>query len=167
MRRLLIVRHAVAHPRNVHRWPNDADRPLTEIGKKKFQRVARRMSAILDRPEILFTSSLKRARQTARILRREAGFPKPKEMRELRPGGGAKRVIDALRAANAEFVAIVGHEPDLSELSSELLAGSPTAVAGSLKKGGLVLLEFSDDIESGKASLTAYVPPRVLAGRKS
>jgi phosphohistidine phosphatase len=167
MRRLLIVRHAIAHQRNVQHWPDDADRPLTKIGKKKFERVARRVGSFLDKPELLFTSPLTRARQTARILRREADFPKPKQMGALRPGGGSKRVIDGLREADAKFVAIVGHEPDLSELISELLVGSPSTVAGSLKKGGLVVLEFSDDIQSGKASLAAYVPPRLLAARKS
>ena len=90
MRRLLIVRHAIAHERNVQRWPDDADRPLTQIGRKKFERASRRIGTFLDKPEILFTSPLKRARQTARILRREANFPKPKEMRALRPDGSSE-----------------------------------------------------------------------------
>src|SRR5262245_49654789 len=162
MRKLLMVRHAIAHARDVKRWPTDVDRPLTAAGKRKFERVARRCGVVFDRPQALFTSPLKRARQTARILAREAGFPKPVRMRELRPGGGAKQVIAALRATRVKYAAIVGHEPDLGELASELLVGSPTTLRGRFRKGGFVLLEFSNGVASAKAHLCVYAPPRLL-----
>jgi phosphohistidine phosphatase len=164
MRRLLLVRHAIACQRDSKRWPDDVERPLTAAGKRRFERTARGLRRLVDPPDALFTSPLKRARQTARILMREAGFPRAAKMSELRPGGGAAKVIAALRTARKKDVAIVGHEPDLSMLASELLIGSPR-LQGRLKKGGVVLLELRE-FGAGKARLQAYAPPRLFARDK-
>ena len=161
MRQLLIVRHAVAYERNATRWPDDALRPLTDRGKRKFRRTARQLSDILDRPDELLTSTLKRARQTARILRREAGFPKPVELRELAPDAAIAPLIAALGRRRGQRLAIVGHEPQLSALVSDLLGGMlPGRVP--LKKGGVVLLGFDGPIAAGKAQLLLFAAPSAL-----
>jgi phosphohistidine phosphatase len=164
MRRLLLVRHAIACQRDATRWPDDVERPLTAAGKKRFARTARGLRGLIETPDVLFTSPLKRARQTARILTREAGFPRAAKMSELRPGGGTAKVIAALRTARKKDVAIVGHEPDLSMLASELLIGS-TRLQGRLKKGGVVLLELKE-FGAGKARLHAFAPPRLFTRDK-
>ncbi len=162
MRQLLIIRHAIAHERNAALWKNDELRPLTARGNRNFRRTARRVADLFDCPDELLTGSLKRARQTARILREEAGFPKPAQFPALKPRMPAAALIAALRKRRGERLAIVGHEPQLSVLVSELLAGSRSKVNCPLKKGGIVLLQFSDAIAAGRGELLLFAPPRVF-----
>jgi phosphohistidine phosphatase len=162
MHQLLIVRHAIAHERDSARWRNDELRPLTARGKRSFRRTARRLGDFLDAPDELLTSSLRRAMQTARILRDEAGFPKPTELRELKPRIPISALIAALAGRRCERMAVVGHEPQLSALVSQLLAGARSSVNCPLKKGGIALLQFSDVIAPERAELLMFVPPRIL-----
>ena len=162
MRQLLIIRHAIAHERDAARWKDDELRPLTGRGKRRFRRTARRIGDILDCPDELLTSSLARAMQTARILRDEAGFPTPTELSELKPQVPVSALIAALAGRHHERVAVVGHEPQLSALVSQFLAGARSRVNCPLKKGGFVLLQFSDVIAAGSAELLMFAPPRVF-----
>lgn len=164
MRELLIVRHAIAHERDAGRFPDDDQRPLTARGKKRFRKAARAIPGLL-RPEELLSSSLTRAKQTARILEREAGFPKARILEALRPDAGSRELITALQGRRAKRIAIVGHEPSLSELLSELLGAQGRAVQSPMKKGGLALVRFPKKIAVGKGVLTAFLPPRLLRSR--
>jgi phosphohistidine phosphatase len=163
MQRLMIIRHAIAYERDPKKWSNDDLRPLSPEGKRKFRDVARGLRALTDEPDLLLTSDLKRAVQTARILTKYANFPKGKVLLEARPEVSALRTVTALSTLKASRIALVGHEPALSALISSLLAGSPRALRGELKKGAIVLLEFNGRIKTGKGKLLAYCPPRVFA----
>ena len=160
---LLIVRHGIAESRDGSRWPEDRARPLTEDGKVKFRRSAKGLATFVDPPQVVLSSPLTRAWQTAEILHEEAGWPAPKELRELEPDLSAEGIRTALQShAAAAAVAVVGHEPNLSELTSLLLAGSPDAVAVVLKKGGVIALDAGLFPEAGAATLLWSIPPRVL-----
>jgi phosphohistidine phosphatase SixA len=63
-------------------------------------------------------------------------------------------------------VAIVGHEPVLSEAVSILLAGDERGISIDLEKGGIVLLHFIQRIERGAATLRWYVTPAMARRRK-
>jgi len=161
LRKLLIIRHAIAFERDARRWPNDAERPLTHVGRRRFRCVARELAKFLDKPDQLLTSSLKRARQTARILE-EAAYPRAERVEELNPGAATDSVIAMLAARSASCIAVVGHEPALSTLISALLAGAGPTVRSRLKKGGIAVLQFEGDIASGKGELLMLIPPRLL-----
>ena len=62
---LLIVRHAIAFPRDAGRWPDDTGRPLTVEGVKRARRAAAGLKRIVKRPTLVLTSPLVRARETA------------------------------------------------------------------------------------------------------
>src|SRR6266850_5759996 len=64
--RLLIVRHAIAVPHGTPEVPED-ERPLTPRGEKRFRAAARGLVRICRRPDVLLSSPLVRARQTADI----------------------------------------------------------------------------------------------------
>ena len=162
MQRLILIRHAAAHERDPHRWPDDTERPLTAKGKRKFQNVASRLHVLIDRVDLLFSSDLKRATQTARILTKHAGFPRMRELSELRPDTPIPRVISALSEHGEEQIAIVGHEPQFSALVSQLLTGAPRTIDIDFKKGGVVVLAFKKRIRAKQAELEAYVPPRAF-----
>ena len=162
MSQLIIIRHAIAHERNDSSWPNDDERPLTSEGIRKFQLAARGIARLLDPPEELLTSSLVRARQTAEILERKAGFPTPIEIAELRPDAEIAALVSALRKRRVARIAIVGHEPNLSLLVGALLRGVDARSMVELKKGAVAHLEFVTRIEAGKGKLIAVLQPRVL-----
>ena len=159
MQRLLIIRHAIAHPRDSNRWPNDNDRPLTGAGKKRFRKAARGIGRLFGSPDELLSSTLVRAMQTARILERRAAFPATVELHELGPEIRTSVLIAALQKRRAKFIAIVGHEPSLSALAGELLKDRLDAP---LKKGGALMIAFKGRLGPHKGKLVAFVTPRVL-----
>ncbi|HEY6678046.1 MAG TPA: hypothetical protein VI411_03995 [Actinomycetota bacterium] len=59
-------------------------------------------------------------------------------------------------------LALVGHEPNLSELASILLTGRPTSLTMDVKKGGVAHLWLQDGLRRGTASLRWLVTPKVL-----
>ena len=162
MRRLLIVRHAIAHERDRFRWPDDDDRPLTGAGKRRFRNAARGLSRWCNPPDELLTSTLTRARQTARILEREAGFPRPIQLAELRPDGPAEALMATLRKRRAKSITVVGHEPQLSELMRKLLGDHGGRLVAPLKKGGMAMIGFKRRVEAGGGALLVFALPRAL-----
>ena len=117
--RLLIIRHAVAVERGTPEIADD-DRPLTRKGRRSFQKAARGLARIQPRPDTLLTSPLPRARETAEIAAQAWGKLKPKNTDVLAGGSFAEiaGVLDKL--PRDATVAVVGHEPDVSELLPEL-----------------------------------------------
>jgi phosphohistidine phosphatase len=161
--RLYVVRHGIAEHRDTTRWPDDRDRPLTADGEDRFRGTARGLGKLVGAPGAVYSSPLVRAWQTAEILREEAGWPPPQEVAELEPGGTAKQIVEAIRVdEQLDVVAVVGHEPNLSEVVSHLLAGSSEALSIDLKKGGTICVETSGPPEPGSATLLWAIPPRVF-----
>src|SRR5436190_1246413 len=68
---LLIVRHGIAEERETWAPRNDDLRPLTEEGKKKMKEAAKGLHALVPKLEVLASSPLTRAVQTATILAKE------------------------------------------------------------------------------------------------
>jgi phosphohistidine phosphatase len=157
--RLIIIRHAIAVPRGTPDIPDD-DRPLTRRGMRRFREAARGLARIQPRPDVLYTSPLKRARQTAQIAAGAWGKVKAKRTPAL-AGGSFPEVAGVLDKLPREAtVAVVGHEPDVSELLSAIL-GSRDAAAFTFKKGGVAAVEVPGPLGQGGALLW-YLPPRLL-----
>ena len=70
---LLLVRHAIAEPRDDERWPDDRDRPLNELGEERMRRAAKGLARIVPEVTIVFSSPLVRAWRTAEILHEMIG----------------------------------------------------------------------------------------------
>jgi phosphohistidine phosphatase len=158
---LLLVRHAIAFERNRRRWPDDSKRPLTPAGARRFRRAAEGLAKIARTPQRVLSSPYVRAVQTAAILTEAAGWPAPRQCDELAPGGSIDGVLGVLREYKVQRIALVGHEPDLSALVAALV----TRGAGlnfKMKKGAVACLEFAGRPARGRASLFAYLPPKIL-----
>ena len=65
MQTLLLVRHAIAEPRGVG-WPDDGERPLTSKGEARMREIAGRLMALGENSDVILTSPLTRAMETAR-----------------------------------------------------------------------------------------------------
>ncbi|HJW76490.1 MAG TPA: histidine phosphatase family protein, partial [Thermoleophilia bacterium] len=65
--RLLFVRHGVAEPRET--WPgDDGARPLTAAGRRAMVRAVAAFARLGLRPDMIVTSPLVRARETAAVV---------------------------------------------------------------------------------------------------
>ncbi len=161
--KLYVVRHAIAWDPDPIRWPADRDRPLTASGEKQFRRAARGIRQIVPEIDALLTSPYTRAHQTATILKEEAHWPSPRACAELEAGAAPERILRAVfRHERASALALVGHEPDLSDLCAYLLLGRDSRPPFKLKKGAVVCLRVECGLGPGVVSLDWLLPPRVL-----
>jgi len=160
---IYLVRHAIAEDRDPDRWPDDSVRPLTEEGERRFRKAARGLAARFAAPDVVLASPFARAWRTAELLHEEAGWPDPEPCPELEAGRSPKDGVQALaRTATRSVVATVGHEPNLSELASLLLAGHDQAVSIRMKKGGAAVLQLDGRPRPASATLLWLLTPAVL-----
>lgn len=140
---LYVLRHGIAE--NTAPGGDDRARRLTAIGRRRTRQVAGGLHELGVEFDLLLTSPLVRAAQTAAIVAGVYnGRPAPRELAQLAAGVAPAEILTALKAfANNKSIMIVGHEPALGRLVSLVLAGSPDAIAISLKKAGCVKLELS------------------------
>ncbi|HEY6123031.1 MAG TPA: histidine phosphatase family protein [Steroidobacteraceae bacterium] len=157
-----LVRHAIAHERNATRWPNDALRPLTTLGMRKFRKAAAGLARCVPKSAAVFSSPFVRARETAAILTEHGKFRAATESVELVPGKSPRAVFDLLRSRRRNAVVLIGHEPDLSAWLSTALAVEPLRIKSEFKKGGAACIRFEKTIGPGGATLVWLLPPRVL-----
>lgn len=159
---LWLVRHAIAEERRPDL--DDAARALTPQGRVRFQRGVRGLRRLGVRFERVVHSPLLRAVETAQLLRplleRRAG--------EFQVSANlARSPSEALLGEiGGEHVALVGHEPWLSELACWLVTGwkpyngpqhEPWIEIG---KGGVAELE--GELVPGSMQLVALHRPRTL-----
>src|SRR5437870_6121680 len=134
-----LVRHAIAEERG-DKWPDDRLRPLTHKGMARMRQAVRGLRALGVEVDLLLTSPLVRARQTADIVI-EGLKPTPEleVVPALSPGTARATVGEALSAfSKANSIAVVGHEPDLGELARWLIgARAPLP----MKKGGVCRID--------------------------
>jgi phosphohistidine phosphatase len=160
---LYLVRHAIADDPDPIRWPDDSQRPLTNAGRKKFQRAARGLGDIARRADVVVSSPYLRAWQTAEILSEEAGWASPTRLGPLSAGTSADAAYQALREyAGAEVVAAVGHEPTMHELASLLLTGDPYHANLEFKKGTVACLRTDGPFHPSRAQLLWLATPKLL-----
>ncbi len=158
---LYLVRHAIAEPRDSVRWPDDAVRPLTPEGVARFRSAARGLRVLGVEVDAVLSSSWARAWATAELLTEETGWPLAAACPELQPPSSPVAALEVLRERSESSLAVVGHDPHLSELGSLLLTGSEHSVRIDLKKGGVLCLRLGSAREAG-AVLCWSATPRLL-----
>ncbi|HYV43414.1 MAG TPA: phosphohistidine phosphatase SixA [Myxococcaceae bacterium] len=161
---LLLVRHAIAEDRATfaRTGKDDGLRPLTPQGRKKMERAAEGIRQIFWELDLLASSPLVRASQTAEILAEAYGGRDVATVKALAPGGGSPAVAEWLRSQRGkERVVLVGHEPDLGQLVGWFLTGDDTSLI-ELKKGAACLLALAGPPAPGKATLRWAMAPAQL-----
>jgi phosphohistidine phosphatase len=163
---LLVIRHAIAEDREVWAGTGEPDerRPLTADGRRKMRRIARGLHALVPSIGLLGASPLTRAAQTAEIVAAAYGGLDPLTIGALEPERAPSAFLSWLRdaAPGHDAIAVVGHEPHLSGLTSWLLAERPGAPFVTLKKGAACLLRFDGEPHAGGARLEWLLQPRQL-----
>jgi phosphohistidine phosphatase len=160
---LYLVRHAIAFDPDPAQWPDDRDRPLTPDGEKKFRRAAQGLRELVPSVDVVLSSPLVRAWQTACILHAKSEWPEPQRFEALQPGTMPPETVDALQPhLSATSIALVGHEPSLHELAAYLLSGDAATPQLVMRKGGVACLSFDDSPRAGRGQLDWLVRPRIL-----
>ncbi len=83
---ILLVRHGIAEERDSRKWADDRGRPLTRPGTRKFRSIARILGKAWETPDLVLSSPLARAWQTAQILEEVCGWPEPEGIPLSRAG---------------------------------------------------------------------------------
>ena len=153
---LYFLRHGHAdHPGWTGR---DDDRPLTREGIENMRLEARTMANLGIKVDVVVTSPLPRAQETAELVARGVGAGGSIAVDpRLAPGfgPGALNEILAEHRGRGDLM-LVGHEPDFSHTIGELTGGRVV-----MKKGGLARLD-SVSGEGGAWQLIWLLPPRIL-----
>ncbi|MGB3613435.1 MAG: phosphohistidine phosphatase SixA [Elainellaceae cyanobacterium] len=159
MTTLYIIRHGIAAERGA--YPSDGDRPLTEKGQQRTRQVAERLAEKMH-VELILTSPLTRAQQTAEILLEAGVGDRLQVSADLAPEGELQQWLSWLSAWPGEAIAIVGHQPNLSAWAEALLWGQ---VRGGLevKKASVLALTLPNEGSPvGRSQLFWLAPPRLL-----
>jgi phosphohistidine phosphatase len=139
---LYILRHGIAED---HGTPGvkETERALTPKGKKKIRKAARGLQKLDVVINMIFTSPLKRAVQTAGIV--ADVFELDEDIVEtefLLPNTPFDHLLKFLQSyGNVENIMLVGHEPHLGEFISTLVWGTPEGQID-FKKGAVCKLRL-------------------------
>ena len=141
--KLLVIRHGPAG--DPEAWKeegrDDRLRPLTPEGKKEMRKAAAGLATLIPELDVLVTSPLVRASQTAEIVGKHYNCEIATDD-SLLPDQDPEKTARAIRERGpSDTVAVVGHEPHLSRFVSYLLAGKRESFID-LKKGGACLLDL-------------------------
>lgn len=158
---LYLVRHAHAGKSDPSD-PNDHLRPLSAEGHAQARAMALAFGALDLTLHRLFSSPYTRAAESAQPLARHAAHRKVEPLEGLTQSD-YPALLHALKTVLRKrdtCIALVGHEPYLSELAAYLLTGDPAGMSLEMRKGMLVQLE--GPLEPGSSSLRAAFPPKLL-----
>jgi putative heme iron utilization protein/phosphohistidine phosphatase SixA len=145
-----LLNHRRRHPMSVHHHSPCYCRPCRHEGD--FRRRAsvdqegpalrrpRGLAEMCQRPDVLLTSPLPRASETAEIAAEAWGGPPPSPEPVLAHGSAEDIIAMLARYAGEQQVVIVGHEPTVSEVLARLL-GSTAGERFAFRKGGAAQIE--------------------------
>jgi len=155
MKKLLLIRHAQAGPHS----QNDFDRPLTNHGVNQANKVAIKLQRLKLIPGYLLSSPAKRTHATTDIISKILTITN-NAFDDRIYDASTQTLIKVINQIDNEynFVALVGHNPGVSQLIFELTGDyrdMPTAAA--------VLISFETDdwqlIHSNTGTVSQYIMP--------
>lgn len=165
MKTLLILRHAKSS------WKNDNlvdhDRPLNNRGERDAHRMGRLLREKMLVPDLIISSSAKRARMTVEAVVTGSGYTVDIRISPELYAAGPEAYLEVLQGVEDErlCVMIVGHNPDLEELL-EILSGEdeilPTAALAQVQLEIAHWQDLSFEADSPQGKLMALWRPREL-----
>jgi phosphohistidine phosphatase len=157
---LYLIRHGIAEERG-EAWPDDTKRPLTDRGIARLKKEARALARLGVTLDVVLTSPLVRARQTADAVA-STFDPRPPivAIESLSPGGTYQALLgDLERQTRRSRMALVGHEPSLGELAARMI-GSRHPLE--FKKGAVCRIDFGTIPPAGPGALRWFITPKIL-----
>jgi phosphohistidine phosphatase len=159
---LYVLRHASAGTRRANPLI-DVKRPLDKEGKQQCILVGNYLNALNVHFDLVVSSPLKRALQTASLVGTETGYDSRIMVSEALSPGATVAAFDKLIADlnTQENVLIVGHNPNLAQFLGSLISSSRMNIR--LRKGAIARV----DVTRRPGILHWLVDPRILRGTYS
>ena len=134
----------------------DSERPLTELGRRQAEIVARFLQRFDTTIAAIFCSPLKRAQQMAEPTRKLLKVQQFVLSEYLVPGSASPQLIEQMNVNTFESVLLVGHEPYLGEFLSLLVAGG-TDLKLEFRKSSLALVETAAPVRKRNGILKWFI----------
>src|SRR4051794_22619410 len=127
MVKLYLIRHG--HAGDPDRWEGpDDSRPISERGRRDLRRTAD-VLAQRETIDILCTSPLVRAVQTAEIVAQALEIDDVEVLEELRPDVPVQTVLERVAQLEGKRIGLVGHDPQMTGLVAALSGEPPRSFA--------------------------------------
>jgi phosphohistidine phosphatase len=164
MKRLTLIRHANADWKDAN--VPDFERPLNKRGQSEAEAVGKQLFDQELMPDLLLVSAARRTQQTADIIARKLDLAQ----RRIKAHEGLylatiDDILAVVRATgpNVDHLAIVGHNPGISEVAKHL---APAVITADLTTGAACTLTFTAsswaEINPPAASALQFQPPSKL-----
>lgn len=152
-----LLRHADAGDPEAWDRP-DAERPLSDKGRKQAKRLGDHLAAIGFSAEAIITSPKVRAAETAELVAEQIDGSVTED--ERLAGSLDLDDVEAILhdAGDPDEAMLVGHDPDFSELLSVLCASAGVT----MRKGALARIEVDRPLRAGGGTLRWLIPPDAL-----
>ena len=155
---IYFVRHASAGE-SLSNPKRDEKRPLDAEGIEQCGFVGRALAALNVQPDVIISSPLKRATQTASLLGNEIGF-EAKLLLEpaMRPEASFadfRRMLE--KYGKYEAIMVVGHNPSITDFLGKMIAKSGCEAQVDFKKGAIARVET----ERRAAALNWFLTPKL------
>jgi phosphohistidine phosphatase len=159
---IYMIRHGLAGEQGT--YDNDNERPLTDEGHRKTKQVAMRLDALELQFDLILTSPLIRAKQTAEILQMMGLSKHLEESPFLAPNGDFEGWLGWLEQwqQDGKCLALVGHEPALSEWTEKLIWGEARQRLILKKAGAIGIVLPTTGSPVGQSQLFWLAPPRLM-----
>lgn len=153
---IVLLRHGISEDATAGK--PDEERALTPEGHARMKQIANGLERIFSRPQVIWSSPLLRATQTALwVVKAYRSRVRVEQSDVLKPGVGAEEFIRFLTEMPERRAILVGHEPFLSRNLMALLGVTDRRFE--LKRGGCYGIRLTAD---GRVILEWLLSPRVL-----
>jgi len=161
---LYIIRHAIAQPLGRKNDFTDEKRALTTEGRDRMRDVARGLRKLGIELDLILTSPLVRAVETAEVVASVFGVGKKdvEQTDNLAPGASSGELFAELKnRTGAESIVLVGHQPYLGELVSKVVRGNG-GFSFELKKGSVCCLSVTETVPELHGTLSWLMTPKQM-----
>ncbi len=165
MKRLILLRHAKSS------WVNpdlgDFERPLNKRGQRSAKALGKWLRHSDWHPDHILCSTARRTRETFEGMRIDS----EPELRQELYHASAAQMLDMIRAADAETLMVIGHNPGTAQLAHELVSETPAHVRfADYPTGSLLVAEFEIEkwskLAPGSGRALHFLTPHDLAEGK-
>lgn len=170
MRRLILLRHAKSD-RGILGIPDHA-RPLNPRGKEAAKRMGAYMAKHHLVPDQVFCSTAERTRETWEVVQKSFTDPVTATFEKRLYDADAEGILAVMHETPpaAHTVLIIGHNPALQDLATQLIAAGDIDQRANLHQkmpaGALVVIDFAvdswTDVNIRTGRLDRFVSPRSL-----
>jgi len=155
---IYFVRHASAGE-HLSNPKKDEKRPLDAEGIEQCGFVGRALAALNVQPDVIISSPLKRATQTASLIGNEIGYEAKLQLEAaMKPEGSFtdfRRMLE--KYSKHEAIMLVGHNPSITDFLAKIIAKSGCEALIDFKKGAVARVET----ERRAATLNWFFSPKL------